>query len=362
MKRKIVIFVIILIVAAAAYYFGSKIYKQHEFDKYAGHGFEYMGGYSSTDFKGYHVYDSDKLVKLDHKADFIIKNEKDMPVLDGAEACYPVYNAVALALYKDIDKIEKAAHIEEEKWWKSDTESDSEDKDWYGHNGKIVQFSNTVEGYSRLILGDVDIFIGARPSENQIKEAKKEKKEIVLTPVGSEAFVFFVEEDNPVDGLTSDQIRKIYHGDITNWKEVGGRDEKIVAFQRPEESGSQVMMKRFMGDVKMKKPDTVEMEDSMAGVISEVKQYNNEAGALGYTFKYFLTGLQQEKRVKILAVDGVKPTAENIASQKYPIVGPLVCAKIKGNKNPYVDKVIDFLRSEDGQEIVTKTGYGPIIK
>lgn len=353
-KKKIIL---ILIAAVVVCYIAGKIYKQHEYNKYAGHGFDYMRGYSSTDFTGYHVYDSDKLVKLDHKADFVIEKEKDMPVLDGAEACYPVYNAVALALYKDIDKIEKKAHEEEDEWWDSGRE---DTKNWYGYNGKIVQFSNTVEGYDRLIYGDVDLFIGAQPSEEQLKTAKEEKKKIVLTPIGSEAFVFFVEEDNPVNNLTSDQIRKIYHGDITNWKEVGGKDQKIVAFQRPEESGSQVTMKKFMGDIKLKKPDTVEMEDSMAGVISEVKQYNNEAGALGYTFKYFLTGLQQEKGVKILSVDGIKPTAENIANQKYPIVGPLVCAKIEGNRNPFVDKVIDFLCSKDGQEIVVKTGYGPM--
>ena len=64
----------------------------------------------------------------------------------------------------------------------------------------------------------------------------------------------------------------------------------------------------------------------------------------------------------MLSIDGVAPTQEHIADRTYPIIVPLVCAKIKGNDNPNVDKVIDFLRSKDGQYIITKTGYGPLDK
>ena len=66
-----------------------------EYEKYKGHGFDYMHGYSSTDFTGYHVYDGEKLASLDHEPSLIIENEEDMPILDGAEACYPVYTAIA---------------------------------------------------------------------------------------------------------------------------------------------------------------------------------------------------------------------------------------------------------------------------
>lgn len=365
-KKKIGIVILIIIGVIIAYFAIPAAHRTYEQKTYGGHGFDYMNGYSSTDFKGYHVYDGEKLVSLKHKASLWIEEEKEMPVMDGAEACYPVYTAVAKAIYKDIDVIEKKANAEEEQWLKHhDSEpimEEEEKKDWYGNNGKIVGFTNTVWGYDRLIDGDVDLFFGARPSEDEKYFASEDNKQIISTPIGSEAFVFFVEKDNPVDGLTSEQVRRIYHGDITNWKEVGGKDQKIVAFQRPEESGSQVMMEYFMGNVKLKAPDTYETVNDMVGVIEEVKQYNNEAGAMGYTFRYFLEGLQQEEGVKMLAIDGVAPTQKHIADRTYPIIVPLVCAKIKGNDNPNVDKVIDFLRSKDGQYIITKTGYGPLDK
>ena len=149
-----------------------------------------------------------------------------MPVMDGAEACYPLYAAAAKAVYQDI------AHIESN--W-----ADSGERAWT--NGKIVTFTNTVVGFERLIEGNVDLFFGARPSADQLAYAAEQGVELEITPIGREAFVFFVEEDEPVDGLTQDQLRAIYHGDVTDWSQVGGRAGEIAAFQRPAGSGSQTM-------------------------------------------------------------------------------------------------------------------------
>ena len=330
---------------------------EKEFEKYDGHGFDYMHGYSSTHFTGYHVYDGEKLVSLDEPATFIIDKEEDMPILDGAEACYPVYSALAKHIYKDIDKIE-ARQIELDK--KEFYELSFEEKNIVKNNGKIVTFTNTVRAYDRLVDHSVDLVFGARPSSNQKEYAKSLGEELISIPIGRESFVFFVEEDNPVDNLSSDEARGIYHGDITNWSEVGGKNQEIIAFQRPEDSGSQAMMKYFMQDVSLKEPDTIEMESAMGGVIERVKQYHNEAGALGYTFNYFLTGLKQEKGVKILSIDGVYPSIENIKNGSYPIVVDLVCIKRGSNTKESVDKVIDYLLSKEGQEIIEKTGYAPL--
>ena len=326
----------------------------YQMQKYGGHGFDYMGGYSSTDFTGYHVYDGEKLVELDHPAEFVIEDIEDMPILDGAEACYPVYTAVAKALYKDIDKIEKEAISQDddpEFYLKSD---------WHYNNGRIVTFTNTVYGYERLIQGEVDLVFAARPSSKMKDFANWYNEQIVSIPIGREAFVFFVEKDNPVDNLTADEARRIYSGEITNWKEVGGKNQEIIAFQRPEEAGSQVMMKYFMGDVPLMEPDTFSVVDAMGGVIENVKEYKNKKGAIGYTFQYFLTGLQQEKGVKMLSIDGVYPSVENIKNGTYPVTVSLVVAKLASNTDENVQKVVDFLLSKDGQEIIERTGYGPL--
>ena len=329
--------------------------KEKEFQKYSGHGFAYMHGYSSSDFTGYHVYDGEKLVKLDHEPSFIIEQEEKMPILDGAEACYPIYSAAARAIYKDIDKIEKKIHEEVEN--KTGNWSE-EDVKYYKCNGKIVTFTNSKDGYYRLIDGDVDLFFGARPSNDQLEYAREENREIISVPIGKEAFVFFVPEDNPLNDISCDDIRKIYSGEITSWKDLGGKNQKIVAFQRPEDSGSQVMMRYFMKDVPLKEADTVERIDAMSGIVKKVKQYHNENGAIGYSFRYFLEGLNQEQGVKILSVDGVYPSVENIENGTYPLLADLVVSKIAGNDRENVDKVIEFMLSDDGQEIIRNTGYG----
>ncbi len=323
--------------------------------RYAGHGFKYMHGYSSTDFSDYMVYsENSKLVGLDHAPDLLIESEDDMPVLDGAEACYPLYAAFAKAVYKDIDVIEKQ--------WLSESEQQY-------CNGKIVTFTNSVQGFDRLLYGGedpdkygegIDMFFGARPSASQMEMAEEFGVELEITPIGREAFVFFVEEDNPVDGVTSEQIRAVYHGDITNWKELGGKDQEILAFQRPRNSGSQTMMEYFMGDVSLKEPQTYETVDAMVGVIEQVAQYANERGAVGYSFRYFLEELNQEKGVRMLSVDGVYPSLENIENGSYPLTVSVCLITRKDNPNPYVKEMTEFILSEDGQKIVRETGYAPL--
>ena len=157
-----------------------------------------------------------------------------------------------------------------------------------------------------------------------------------------------------------EDVRKIYSGEIRNWKELGGTNQKIIAFQRPENSGSQVMMRYYMGDTELKEADTIESVSAMGGVIKAVKQYHNEAGAIGYTFRYFLEELNQEDGVKILSIDGVYPSVENIKNGSYPILADLVVSKLESNTKENVDKMIDFMLSEDGQYIVEQTGYGPL--
>lgn len=313
--------------------------------KYAnqGHNFSYMSGYSSVDLYDYALYnEKNKLVTIDSSVEKI-EGYKNMPIMDGAEACYPVYSAIAKAIYEDIEKIER------------DYNYRTKDE-----NGLVVTFYNTAIGFERLIEGSVDMFFGAKPSASQLEFASSRGIELEYIPIGKEGFVFFVNEDNPIDNLSIQQIKDIYSGRITNWKEVGGKNEKIIAFQRPERSGSQSMMVYFMGDTPLKEPLTYEMEYAMLGIIEEVAQYHNEDGAIGYSFRYYFDGMTQVEGAKMIAVDGVYPTTESITSGEYPIVTPLYCITVKGNQNENVQKVIDFMLSEDGQYIIEKTGYSPV--
>lgn len=311
-----------------------------------GYGFAYENGWSSVDLEPYYVENPDnRLAVLDESASLKISQVSDMPVLDGAEAAYPVYSAVANACYDNIADIQQYA------------------KSWEGKeaNAKMpVKFTNTIEAYKSLVSGDVDIFFGAAPSQDQKQLAADAGKELVYTPIGKEAFVFFVSESNPVNGLSSEQIRDIYSGKTNNWKKLGGKNLPVLAFQRPKNSGSQTMMEYFMGDIPLKEPLKIEYEMSMYGVISAVADYQNKETAIGYSFRYYASQMVfsgNDSGIKFLELDGVYPSPENISNDSYPMTAQLYAISIADNGNKYVDGLLQFMTSEQGRQLVRDTGY-----
>lgn len=258
-----------------------------------------------------------------------LKIEDDLPIIDGATALYPVYAAFAQAVYPE----------------KSYNQYDSE-----------VMSNRTGEAYNNLINGRADMIFALGPSEQQAAEAERLGKELKLTPIGKEAFVFFVNEKNPVKGLTVEEIKGIYTGDITNWKEVGGKRKEIRAFQRPENSGSQTALQQFMGDMPIMDPPVEDVASLMGTIIDQVSDYKNYNNAIGYTFRYYSTEMTKNNQIRLLSVNGVEPTKETIRSGAYPITNELY-AVTAGSDNPHIDDLIEWILSEQGQEIVEESGY-----
>lgn len=318
-----------------------------------GHGFDYSGGYSSVNLEEYDVINKDnKLAKLDEPADFTITDPDKMPILDGAEAAYPVYSALANAVYVNIDEIERDRLGMNQETDEEDTKSEAEKNDQ-----RIVSFYNTAVGFERLVNGKADMFFGAYPSASQLQLAKDLGVELEYTPIGKEAFVFFVPENQSIKELSSEQIRKIYSGEYTNWKQLGGENQRIMAFQRPERSGSQSMMVKFMGDTPLKTPLKEEYQAAMAGVAEKVADYRNLSGAIGYSFRFFLTGMSENPEVEMLSIDGIVPNKETIRDGSYPLTVNLYCITVKGNKNENVNKMLEFMLSKQGQTLIEESGY-----
>lgn len=221
----------------------------------------------------------------------------------------------------------------------------------------LLTFTNTGRAFMRLLDRSADIFFGAHSSKEQMRLTAEGDKELVLTPIAKEAFVFFVNEANPVSGLTSRQIRDIYSGKVRNWKELGGLDAEIIAFQRPEISGSQSIMRRFMGDTEMEAPLQDRYIAGMGDVVKRTSEYRNAPFAIGYSFRFFLTALGKQPRIKMLDVDGIAPTPETILSGAYPHVTNLYAITLKDNPNPYVKPFLLWMQGEQGQYLVEKIGY-----
>lgn len=161
----------------------------------------------------------------------------------------------------------------------------------------------------------------------------------------------------PIDNLTTEQVQGIYSGEITNWSQIGGKNEEIAAYQRNEGSGSQSMLIRFMDGKEIMEAPTEMVDDLMVGIVERVSDYRSKSNSIGFSFRYYLEGIIKNPDIKILSIDGVAPTAENIKNGSYPITGPLYAVTWEGNDNENVEKLIDWILSEEGQEIIEKTGY-----
>ncbi|MBR2402792.1 MAG: substrate-binding domain-containing protein, partial [Lachnospiraceae bacterium] len=146
-----------------------------------------------------------------------------------------------------------------------------------------VSHTTTHQSFDRLLYAETDLIFSVPLSEEQLNKASSLGVTIEMEPVAKEGFVFVVNAANPVDSLTQDQIRKIYSGEITNWKEVGGVDAPILAYQRNEDSGSQNYMTEFMGDVQLMEPVTTTIPGGMAAMMDAVASYNNAENAIGYS-------------------------------------------------------------------------------
>lgn len=271
-----------------------------------------------------------KAVKLDEPSTLTI--DSDMPIMDGALALYPVYSAVAQATYNETN-----------------------------YNGE-VQFRNTIRGFNALVSGDVDIFFSAYPSETQLEHARSEGKELVFTPIGKEAFVFIVPNSNPVENLTTQQIRNIYSGKTSNWRTLGWNEGgQMLKFQRPEGSGSQSTLQKIMKGLPIEAPQPAPNMD-IIGTNSLMKQmtveYNGVQPALGYSYKFFATTMNPNPDTKFLSINGIAPTNENITNNSYPYVAKFFAITV-GQPTGNTKKVIDWILSPQGQSIITKTGYSP---
>ncbi len=262
-----------------------------------------------------------------------LKLTDDLPVLDGAAALVPVYASI-------IDNVYPKGCVT----YEGGTFSDD---NYYGENfaaDSAMQYKNTVRGYKAIVDGETDILFCAAPSEEQKKYAADAGVELIYVPVGLEAFVFFVGAQNPVDELTVDQVRDIYAGEITNWRDVGGADRIINPVSRLKGSGSQSAMDAFMGDRKIGRKSPL----SVTGA------------SIGFSFRYYMDGMVANDSVKMLSLNGVYPSAENIKSRAYPIVAQFYAIYRADNDNPNIPILLEWLLSEEGQQLIALSGYVPM--
>ena len=235
----------------------------------------------------YYPLEGSKVAANDYEADFAFDGKHPLPRLDGATALLPVYAALAQAVYPDDTRYEDCGR--------------------FSNPDALFTCTKTNTAYYRLVDGETDIIFCAEPSVQQIEYAAQNGVEFEYTLFGYESFVFIVNPENPLDGLTVDQIKEIYSGELTTWDELGveGLGE-IIPYQRPKNSGSQTALEKLMGDTPITEAPQMYVSDGMEDILQTI-EYRNLPNAIGYTFRFFCADMVGSK-VKLLAIDGY-PTA-----------------------------------------------------
>ena len=225
--------------------------------------------------------------------------------------------------------------------------------------------SGTHGAYMNLIEGSTDVIIASRDiSRNEKVSAEEKGVTLETAPLAIDALVFIVNPKNPVKNLTSDQVRKIYTGEITNWKEVGGVDHAITPFIRDADSGSQEKMETLVMKGLTMIDGTYMPEIIGSQMASPYLQLENDEYGIGYTPFFYCTAMVRDlMRVNMLAIDGVTPSKETLRDNKYPFVSSIYAA-IRQTQDPdsMASKLYHFFFTGKAADMIDESGYIAIRK
>lgn len=220
---------------------------------------------------------------------------------------------------------------------------------------------STTEKYRQFVDGEIELLLAYEPSPEAIAYAEEEGFEWEITAIGADALVFICSSLNPVNDLSLEQLKQIYSGRLTNWNQVGGNNALIAAYQRNRDSGSHTLFEKLMdmGDALIEPPKDQQI-GSMIGLLEAVADYDNAENALGYTVYYYLTNMESDKLAssKILCVDGIEPTNENIATGKYTLVNDFYVAIPKDlPENAPARILYNWIISQQGKQLLEQENY-----
>ncbi len=167
-----------------------------------------------------------------------------------------------------------------------------------------------------------------------------------------DALVFIVNKSNPINSITPQQVRDIYQGKITNWKQMGGPDSNLISIISTT-SGMGGIGESLSNYVLNGKRPSQQKNSSLQASSVAIWEQLVEDMREGFASTGF--GSARKRNVKMLKVNGVPPTKENIISGKYPFRRPLYIV-IKKNARPEVRKFVDFVVSKKGQKLISSYG------
>jgi len=211
-----------------------------------------------------------------------------------------------------------------------------------------VQGGGSGVGIASLIDGTCNIADASRPiKDKEVATAKEKGINPVTNIVARDAIAVAVHPSNGINGLTLEQMKAIYTGEISNWSDLGGSDQSIVIISRDSSSGTFETFNELALDGEKVRPDAL-LQASNSAVATTVA---NTPGAIGYIGLGYVS-----EKVKAISVDNVMPSKETVNSGTYPLARPLFMYT-DGEPTGAVEKFLDFVMSEEGQKLVEENGY-----
>ncbi|MCL2787759.1 MAG: substrate-binding domain-containing protein [Micrococcales bacterium] len=226
----------------------------------------------------------------------------------------------------------------------------------------LIDFNTTGPAWVNIAADRADLALVYEAAQDTKQEVAEIGRDLTTTPIGRDALVFVVNEANPINSLKAQQIKDIYAGRITNWSQVGGENEEIVAYQRNEDSGSQTLMRALvMQDTPMAQAPSELVPGSMGDLIDVVANYDNSKQSLGYSVFFYASEMYSQPGVKIIAVDGVDPSVGSIAAGDYAFISPFYAVHRADSPTDSPARALaQWLASPAGQDLVVATGYAPV--
>lgn len=212
-------------------------------------------------------------------------------------------------------------------------------------------------GISALINGTTDICNSSRPMKKTEKEKLKQRYNTLGVEIkaAKDGLAVYVHETLPVSELTLAQIKAIYTGRITNWKDVGGQDAKIILYGRENNSGTYVYFK----DNVLEGQDYSATMQSLPGTAAVVNAVGKDKNGIGFGGAAYGKGIKFLKVKKDEKTPGYEPTAENVKTGDYPVTRYLYLYT-RSKPTGVMKEYIDWILSPEGQSTVTKVGYFPV--
>lgn len=216
-----------------------------------------------------------------------------------------------------------------------------------------VQGGGSGTGLKLVSEGTADI--GNSDVLAETKLDKEKAKELVDNKVCAIGFAMVVNKNVEVDNLTKDQVQKIFNGEYTNWKQVGGNDIPINVINRSKASGTRAAFIETIMGGKSEKDGLGTTQDSNGAV---EKSLETTDGSVSYLALSALTNEESKKNVKVLKLDGIEANKENITTGKYPFWS-YEHMYTKGEPKDLSRTFIDYMVSEENKALIEKSGYIP---